>query len=215
MLRLLRTLPLFILLFSRCRFIHAETLTFNDLASQPSEFIPAYYYGGFTFYFFGYQGPPFIPSGIPNDETQFLYTGYYPFEPSPYAYQSLLDQTGTVFDSSDYASFFTPSGGPFTLNSLLVAADEPTAILGYRKGVLVDQSSISAANSAALLTLNWTNIDAVFFMNSTAGHVLDIDNVRFDEPVGPATSTPEPSTVLLLGSGLLGLFTMCRRKLRI
>jgi hypothetical protein len=98
------------------------------------------------------------------------------------------------------------------LNSLLVAADEPTAILGYRKGVLVDQSSTSAANSDALLTLNWTNIDAVFFMNPIDGQVVYIDNVRIDEPVG---TTPEPSTVLLLGSGLLGLFTIVRRKLRI
>jgi len=212
MLRLFRTLPLFLLLFSTCRSIHAETLTFNELASQPGEFIPAYYYGELTFYFFGFAGSPSIPSRIPNDSTQFLFSGYYPFQPSPYAYQSLLDQTGTAFDSSDYASFFPTSGGPFTLNSLLMAADEPTAILGYRKGVLVDQSSTSAANSDALLTLNWTNIDAVFFMNPIDGEVVYIDNVRIDEPVG---TTPEPSTVLLLGSGLLGLFTIVRRKLRI
>jgi hypothetical protein len=215
MLKMLRRLCLLLLAFNACIFIHAEILTFNDLSSQPNEFIPAYYYGGFTFYFFGYQGPPFIQSGIPNDETQFLYTSYYPFEPPPYAYHWLLDQNGTLFDSSDYASFFITSGGPFTLNSLLVAADEPAAILGYRNGVLVDQSSTSAANSDALLTLNWTNIDAVFFMNSTVGHVLDIDNVRIDEPVGPATTTPEPSTVLLLGSGLLALFTIVRRKLQV
>jgi hypothetical protein len=215
MLKMLRHLCLLLLAFNACSFVHAETLTFNDLTSQPVEFITADNYGPLAFYFFGYVGPPFEQPQIPNDPTQFLFTGYYPFEPPDYSYQALLDQNGTPFYSSDYASFFTPSGNPFTLNSLLVAADEPAPILGYRKGVLVDQSSTSAANSDALLTLNWTNIDAVFFMNSTAGHVLDIDNVRIDEPVGPAASTPEPSTVLLLGSGLLGLFTIVRRKLEV
>jgi len=83
MLRLLRTLPLFLLLFSTSRFIHAETLTFNELASQPEEFIPAYYYGELTFYFFGYAGPPSIPSRIPNDSTQFLFLATIHFSRRP------------------------------------------------------------------------------------------------------------------------------------
>src|SRR5579871_964791 len=172
MLRFVRAFSLFLLVFIAGHFVSAETLTFNDLTSeQDGEAFPVFFYGNFTFYYFSWSynadlNPP-TPNLIPGDLTQSIFSNYYPAQPSPYPYYGLLDPNGDSFYSGDVSSFYSTSGGPFTLNNMLVAAyDKPVTILGYRKGILVDQSSTSAANDLDLLTLNWTNIDAVFFENS-------------------------------------------------
>ena len=220
MLRSVRTFSLFLLMFIAGHFVSAETLTFNDLTSeQDGEAFPVFFYGNFTFYYFSYAfdasyEPP-IPNLIPDDLTQSIFSNYYPFQPAPYPYNGLLDPNGDSFYSGDVSSFYSTSGRPFTLNNMLVAAyDKPVTILGYRKGILVDQSSTSAADDLDLLTLNWTNIDAVFFENSPdilGEYYVDLDTINIDEPVTPTNTTPEPSTIVLLGSGLIGLLAFARR----
>jgi hypothetical protein len=219
MLRSVRAFSLFLLLFIAGHFVSAETLTFNDLTSpSDGEAFPVFSYGDFTFYYFSWAynaalNPP-TPNLIPGDSTQSIFSNYYPFQPAPYPY-GLLDQNGDSFDSGDVSSFYSTSGRSFTLNNMLVAAyDKPVTILGYRKGILVDQSSTSAANDLDLLTLNWTNIDAVFFENSPdilGEYYVDLDTINIDEPVTPTNTTPEPSTIVLLGSGLIGLLAFARR----
>jgi hypothetical protein len=220
MLRMLCRLSLLLLTFHACSYVYAETLTFNELTSpSDGEAFPVFSYGNFTFYYFSWAynaalNPP-TPNLIPNDPTQSIFSNYYPFQPAPYPYNGLLDPNGDSFYSGDVSSFYSTSGRPFTLNNMLVAAyDKPVTILGYRKGILVDQSSTSAANDLDLLTLNWTNIDAVFFENSPdilGEYYVDLDTININEPVTPTNSTPEPSTIVLLGSGLFGLLTYARR----
>jgi hypothetical protein len=219
MLKMLFRLSLLLLAFDACSFVYAETLTFDNLTSpQDGEAIPVFSYGNFTFYYFSYAynadlNPP-TPNLIPGDSTQSIFSNYYPAQPPAYPY-GLLDQNGNSFDPGDVASFYSTSLQPFTLNNMLVGAyDKPVTILGYRKGVLVDQSSTSAANDLDLLTLNWTNIDAVFFENSPdilGEYYVDLDTININEPVTPTNSTPEPSTIVLLGSGLFGLLAFARR----
>jgi PEP-CTERM motif len=223
MLRSVRAFSLFLLVFIAGHFVSAETLTFNDLTSpSDGEAFPVFFYGDFTFYYFSWAynaalNPP-TPNLIPDDPTQSIFSNYYPFQPPSYPYYGLLDQNGDSFYSGDVSSFYSTSGRPFTLNNMLVAAyDKPVTILGYRKGILVDQSSTSAANDLDLLTLNWTNIDAVFFENSPdilGEYYVDLDTININEPVTPTNITPEPSTIVLLGSGLFGLLTCARRRIQ-
>jgi hypothetical protein len=222
MLRSLRTFFLFLLVFLAGHFVSAETLTFDDLTSpSDGETTPVFSYGDFTFYYFSYVydsslNPP-TPNQIPGDSTQSIFSAYYPFQPPPYPGIQLRDQNGNLFDTEDVSSFYSTSLQPFTLNNMLVVAlpGNPVTILGYRNGVLVDQSSTSAANDLGLLTLNWTNIDGVFFLNAPYPDHYDValDTINVNEPVTPTGVTPEPSTVVLLGSGLLSLLTFVRRRI--
>ena len=222
MLRSLRTFFLFLLVFLAGHFVSAETLTFDDLTSpSDGETTPVFSYGDFTFYYFSYVydsslNPP-TPNQIPGDSTQSIFSAYYPFQPPPYPGIQLRDQNGNLSDTEDVSSFYSTSLQPFTLNNMLVVAlpGNPVTILGYRNGVLVDQSSTSAANDLGLLTLNWTNIDGVFFLNAPYPDHYDValDTINVNEPVTPTGVTPEPSTVVLLGSGLLSLLTFVRRRI--
>jgi PEP-CTERM motif len=222
MLRSLRTFFLFLLVFLAGHFVSAETLTFDDLTSpSDGETTPVFSYGDFTFYYFSYVydsslNPP-TPNQIPGDSTQSIFSAYYPFQPPPYPGIQLRDQNGNLFDTEDVSSFYSTSLQPFTLNNMLVVAlpGNPVTILGYRNGVLVDQSSTSAANDLGLLTLNWTNIDGVFFLNAPYPDHYDValDTINVNEPVTPTGVTPEPSTVVLLGSGLLSLLIFVRRRI--
>jgi PEP-CTERM motif len=217
MLRVLRTLTLFLLVFITGHFVTAETLTFDDLYSLPRQADPVFFYGNFTFYYFSccLNASDNAPNQIPDDPTQSIFSNYYPFQPPSYPYIRLLDQNGNSFPSYEVSSFYSTSLQPFTLNNMLVDALDPVTILGYRNGVLVDQSSTSATNDLGLLTLNWTNIDAVFFENapsSLGNYDVDLDTININEPITSTNIAPEPSTIALFGSSLLGLLTFARRR---
>jgi PEP-CTERM motif len=216
MLRSLRILSfsLTLLLLSASSLVHADTLTFNDLVSPDGALYTVGTYGNFTFYYFDYASPSSYGEAFPGDNTTYVLSAFYPFEPPPYPYYSVLDQNGNPVDPSLTPTFYTTGGESFTLNSMLIAPDSASlSILGYRDGVLVDSTTSAAAGPDGLLALNWTGIDAILFPN-TLGYVgVELDTININEPVTPAGSTPEPSTFVLLGSGLIGLLTLARRRL--
>jgi len=82
-------------------------------------------------------------------------------------------------------------------------------ITAYREGAEVFNQELALNNLSftAFQPLNWTGIDALSFM--TEGFHFGMDNFEYQ----PSAPVPEPATLLLLGSGLIG-FARLRRKIQ-
>jgi hypothetical protein len=156
MTRALRLTAILFVVFLASRFGSSETITFAGVANpyQADPFFSPV--GPLTFYDFYVTG--FTDQNnmiIPG--TEYIYAGYYPFEPPPYPYYLPY--------SPDTAEFYSTSGATFTLNTMNIELDPGIEFYGYRKGVLVDEGN--TGTDVDPITgdpiLNWTNIDAVVF----------------------------------------------------
>jgi hypothetical protein len=202
MTRALRVTAMLFVMFLASRFGSSETITFAGLAN-PYQADPLFSTVGplsFTeFYVFGLtdQNNMIIPG------TEYIYGGDYPFEPPPYPYP--LPYSFTT------PEFYSTSGATFTLNTMNIELDPGFEFYGYRKGVLVDEGNTGGPSDPITgdPILNWTNIDAVVFPDVIDDRQsLVINSITINE-----SPVPEPSSFILLGSGLAGLMVMARRRL--
>ncbi len=107
-------------------------------------------------------------------------------------------------------------GGAFDFSSFLAAVDNPSAgspgtlVLGgtYFLGGTVSSSVTIGSSFASYSVTGFNGLSSLSFTNSNGDAGLGIDNLD----LGPSSAVPEPSSVLLLASGLLGVGAVARRK---
>jgi PEP-CTERM motif len=123
------------------------------------------------------------------------------------------------------ASFFLPSNGTtFILNSGYFTAawndGLEVIVTGSLGGVVEDTATFNVDTSGPTFeTFNWSNLDEVTIASTGGTHHAGfigigpqfvLDNLTVNEAV---TTTPEPTSLLLFGTGLLSLMGVVRRKL--
>jgi hypothetical protein len=118
---------------------------------------------------------------------------------------------GTIFDviSDPELSPGSARGRPFELFGSIPDGIQ-TINVEY-----TDRLSVGGTFYGDLYTVMNVDFDGRFLSNATLRFISDTDNSRFDSiivPVDPPNGVPEPGTLLLIGSGLLGL-AMRRRRL--
>ena len=178
-------------LFTSMQTSYATTLTFDDLTSALSA-VPN-----------GYNGLNFN-----NFEVNTLANE----QPSGYV-NGTVSPSSVIFNGfGNPASFSATSGTGLTVVT--------TGLLG---GVVEDTETFNVSTFGPTLeTLGWTGIDTVSFVSSGGtpdpvaalhygGTQFVLDNVTISA-TAPVTVTPEPSSFALLGTGILGVAGMMKRR---
>jgi hypothetical protein len=117
------------------------------------------------------------------------------------------NQVGSVFNSGQSTAFLRDVVGGatqiFTFNSFVLSGSGTITFRGELNlnPVAGDLATINLTSTPMLYTFNWAGIDTVDFFNGFINSdQVTMDNVTINVPV----ATPEPTTLALLGSGLLG-----------
>lgn len=111
------------------------------------------------------------------------------------------------FTTSNGAGSFSDAN-PFTLYSIDLAIQVPSTmeIIGSLNGVQEYSQILTLSNILTPETFNWTNINKVT-INVGGGWNVVMDNIL----INSQNNVPEPTSIALLASGLIG-FSASRRK---
>ena len=200
------------LLASPAASVQAQTLTFNGLSSNdPSGVVfvnNCYMEAGFQVRI----------TGLASCNTPNAFASYTPangaYTGSPALFNA--DETQTVAS----VDFMLMSGGTFTFNSISLA---PVSFPGLAMSVSFTGTRMVGGPVTDMVMLNagmmtmmnynlngFTNLTSLRLTPSAPDFAVQFDNVAFSNVTQGVI--PEPSTYALMGTGLVGLLTIARRR---
>ncbi|MFZ1134827.1 MAG: PEP-CTERM sorting domain-containing protein [Candidatus Korobacteraceae bacterium] len=187
-------------------FSYATVLTFGPLCGGSCVGTALGTYGGFT-----WSGDMYAVGNTYYDST---YGNTYGAPSGGAAYNGFGDDGTTLtsatpftFNGADFSSWAEfDAYASFSSTSILIDAyDASSNLIGFCGGGL-------SPSSYNFLTCNIPNVSMLVFHNDigTAGHWWLMDDFTYN-----GTTTPEPGTLLMFGSGIVGLAGILRRKINL